>query len=59
MRRWSSVLGVTPRAEPLEGAGQTVEHAHLVNQRYAGDVPDPQGGIRGIMPERARDRESA
>ena len=36
-------------------AGQTVAHAHLhVIPRYAGDVPDPRGGIRWILAERAR-----
>ncbi len=32
-------------------AGQTVEHAHLhVIPRYAGDVPEPRGGLRWIIP---------
>ena len=36
-------------------AGQTVLHAHLhVIPRYKGDVEDPRGGIRWIMPTRAR-----
>jgi diadenosine tetraphosphate (Ap4A) HIT family hydrolase len=35
-------------------AGQTVAHAHLhVIPRYAGDSPDPRGGVRWILPERA------
>jgi diadenosine tetraphosphate (Ap4A) HIT family hydrolase len=35
--------------------GQTVAHAHLhVIPRYGGDVADPRGGIRWIIPERAR-----
>ena len=38
-----------------EAAGQTIAHAHLhVIPRYAGDVPDPRGGIRWIIPQRAR-----
>jgi len=37
-----------------EAAGQTVWHAHVhVIPRYAGDVPDPRGGIRWVVPERA------
>jgi ATP adenylyltransferase len=37
-----------------EAAGQTVGHAHLhLIPRYAGDVPDPRGGIRWLIPERA------
>lgn len=36
-------------------AGQTVDHAHLhVIPRYAGDVDDPRGGIRWVIPGRAR-----
>lgn len=38
-----------------EAAGQTVMHAHVhVIPRYAGDVPDPQGGVRFVIPEKAR-----
>jgi diadenosine tetraphosphate (Ap4A) HIT family hydrolase len=36
-------------------AGQTIPHAHLhVIPRYEGDVPDPRGGIRWIIPQKAR-----
>jgi superfamily II DNA or RNA helicase/diadenosine tetraphosphate (Ap4A) HIT family hydrolase len=35
-------------------AGQTVFHLHVhVIPRYAGDVPDPRGGIRHVIPARA------
>lgn len=35
-------------------AGQTVAHAHVhVIPRYSGDVPDPRGGIRWVIPDRA------
>jgi len=35
-------------------AGQTVMHLHVhLIPRYAGDQPDPRGGIRLIFPERA------
>ena len=33
-------------------AGQTVMHCHChMIPRYTGDVPDPAGGIRGILPD--------
>lgn len=36
-------------------AGQTIEHAHIhVIPRRPGDVSDPRGGIRLIIPDRAR-----
>jgi diadenosine tetraphosphate (Ap4A) HIT family hydrolase len=35
-------------------AGQTIDHAHVhVIPRYEGDVPDPRGGVRWVIPERA------
>lgn len=37
-----------------EAAGQTVPHAHIhVIPRFPGDVPDPRGGIRWIIPDKA------
>lgn len=36
-------------------AGQTMPHAHIhIIPRYAGDVTDPRGGIRWIIPEKAK-----
>lgn len=36
-------------------AGQTVFHLHLhVIPRYEGDVKDPRGGIRNVIPDKAR-----
>lgn len=35
-------------------AGQTVFHAHVhVIPRYLGDVADPRGGVRGVLPHKA------
>jgi len=35
-------------------AGQTVPHLHIhLIPRYTGDVPDPRGGVRWIIPEKA------
>lgn len=32
-------------------AGQTVPHLHIhLIPRYAGDVPDPRGGVRSVVP---------
>ena len=34
-------------------AGQIVPHVHLhIIPRISGDVPDPKGGIRGVIPEK-------
>lgn len=38
-------------------AGQTIPHLHLhVIPRYSGDVEDPTGGVRGVIPGRANYR---
>ena len=34
-----------------EAAGQSVFHVHLhLIPRYTGDVPNPRGGVRGVIP---------
>ena len=36
-----------------EAAGQTVMHFHChVIPRYSGDMADPRGGVRGVIPEK-------
>lgn len=36
-----------------ESSGQTIPHVHIhLIPRYAGDVTEPRGGIRGVIPER-------
>jgi len=38
-----------------DAAGQTVSHAHIhIIPRYKGDVEDPRGGLRWIIPDKAR-----
>jgi len=37
-----------------KAAGQTIEHIHIhVIPRRRGDTPEPRGGVRGVIPERA------
>ncbi|NLV16443.1 MAG: HIT family protein [Syntrophomonadaceae bacterium] len=34
-------------------AGQTIMHLHLhLIPRYHGDMPNPRGGVRGVIPEK-------
>lgn len=36
-------------------AGQTIPHAHVhLIPRYDRDVPDPAGGVRGVIPEKQK-----
>jgi len=36
-----------------EAAGQTVMHCHIhIIPRYNGDVKDPRGGVRGVIPSK-------
>ena len=36
-----------------ESAGQTVMHLHVhLIPRYVGDVADPRGGVRGVIPDK-------
>lgn len=36
-----------------EAAGQTVPHVHIhLIPRYIGDVEEPRGGIRGVIPDK-------
>lgn len=36
-----------------QAAGQTIMHFHMhLIPRYLGDVPDPRGGVRGVIPSK-------
>ena len=36
-------------------AGQTVEHLHVhLIPRYEGDMEDPTGGVRGVIPDKQK-----
>lgn len=36
-----------------ENAGQTISHCHIhIISRYKGDVENPRGGIRGVIPSK-------
>jgi diadenosine tetraphosphate (Ap4A) HIT family hydrolase len=36
-------------------AGQTVPHMHIhIIPRYFGDMDDPRGGVRGVIPEKQK-----
>ncbi len=40
-----------------KAAGQTIFHVHIhLIPRFSGDMEDPEGGVRGVIPERRRYR---
>lgn len=54
LRQTHLVDGFNIGANAGAAAGQTVAHAHLhVIPRYTGDVADPRGGVRWVIPAKA------
>ena len=50
----ASITGFNIGMNNGDSAGQTVGHAHVhLIPRRQGDVPDPTGGIRGVIPGKA------
>ncbi len=40
-----------------KAAGQTIFHVHIhLIPRFSGDMEDPEGGVRGVIPERRKYR---
>lgn len=54
LERYSDVLGFNIGINDGRAAGQTVDHLHVhLIPRYAGDHPDPTGGVRHVIPDKA------
>jgi ATP adenylyltransferase len=54
MNRDGSVSGFNVGINDGDIAGQTIGHAHVhLIPRRQGDVQDPKGGVRGIIPGKA------
>jgi ATP adenylyltransferase len=51
----TSVQGFNLGINDGQAAGQTIPHVHIhMIPRRTGDVPQPEGGVRGVIPGRAR-----
>jgi ATP adenylyltransferase len=54
MKKDASVSGFNIGMNSGDAAGQTVGHAHIhLIPRRQGDVPNPRGGVRGVIPGKA------
>ncbi|WP_214648324.1 HIT family protein [Novosphingobium aerophilum] len=51
----ASIVGFNVGTNAGVAAGQTIGHAHIhLMPRRAGDMEDPRGGVRGVIPERQK-----
>ena len=51
----STVTGFNIGVNCGESAGQTIMHAHIhLIPRRDGDMPQPEGGVRGVIPEKRK-----
>ena len=49
----SSITGFNIGVNDGEDAGQTIMHCHMhLIPRRSGDMEDPRGGVRGVIPEK-------
>lgn len=49
----SSIVGFNIGVNCGKAAGQTIDHCHIhLIPRRAGDTPHPEGGVRGVIPDR-------
>ena len=49
----SSITGFNIGVNDGEDAGQTIMHCHIhLIPRRSGDMGDPRGGVRGVIPEK-------
>ena len=54
MKKDPSVSGFNIGMNNGDTAGQTISHAHVhLIPRRQGDVQDPRGGVRGVIPGKA------
>ena len=54
LKKDASVSGFNIGVNDGDAAGQTVDHAHMhLIPRRQGDVQDPSGGVRGVVPGKA------
>jgi len=50
-----SITGFNVGVNSGISAGQTISHAHVhLIPRRDGDVPDPRGGVRGVIPDKQK-----